>query len=104
MIYILGADIMVKLCKNGNIHINRVGQYVLDNDFFNHFCTNLRQVQCFDINYRNGVHIFISSLVPNKVYYVFEETIDSYRMGNTIILKAIKPNAEDYKDIRQFFS
>lgn len=49
MIYILGADIMVKLCKNGNIHINRVGQYVEDNDFFNHFCTNLKQVQCFDI-------------------------------------------------------
>lgn len=95
---------MIKLCKNGNIHINRVGQYVLDNNFFNHFCANLRWIQCFEINQRNGKYIFMSSLVPEKVYYVTDDIIKSYSCGNTVILKAVKPDAEDYNDIRQFFA
>ena len=90
---------MVKLCKNGNIHISRVGQYVNDNDFYTHFCHNLSQIKCFKINYRFGKYIFMSSLVPNKVYYITDEMIRLYSCGNTIILKAVKPDVEDRKDM-----
>lgn len=35
------------------------------------------------------MHIFMSSFASNRVYYVTDDTIDSYRVGNTVILKPV---------------